>query len=53
MHTSRKKHSSSFKAQVAIEAIKEQENLSELSKRFWNTSANDFKQEERVSLSQS
>lgn len=33
--TSRKKHSATFKAQVAIEAIKEQETLSELSKRFW------------------
>jgi len=34
MNTSRKKHSATFKAQVAIEAIKEQETLSELSKRF-------------------
>ena len=34
MNTSRKKHSASFKAQVAIEAIKEQETLSDLSKRF-------------------
>ncbi len=34
MKTSRKKHSATFKAQVAIEAIKEQETLSELSKRF-------------------
>ncbi len=34
MNTSRKKHSAAFKAQVAIEAIKEQETLSDLSKRF-------------------
>ena len=34
MNTSRKKHSTAFKAQVAIEAIKEQETLSDLSKRF-------------------
>ncbi len=34
MNTTRKKHSAAFKAQVAIEAIKEQETLSELSKRF-------------------
>jgi len=34
MKTSRKKHIATFKAQVAIEAIKEQETLSELSKRF-------------------
>ena len=34
MNTSRKKHSAAFKAQVAIEAIKEQERLSELSNRF-------------------
>jgi transposase-like protein len=34
MNTSRKKHSAAFKAQVAIAAIKEQETLSELSKRF-------------------
>ena len=34
MNTSRKKHSAAFKAQVAIEAIKELETLSDLSKRF-------------------
>ena len=34
MKKSRKKHSAAFKAQVAIEAIKELETLSELSKRF-------------------
>ena len=34
MNTSRKKHSAAFKAQVAIEAIKEQETLNDLSKRF-------------------
>lgn len=34
MGTSRKKHSSSFKARVAIEALKERESLSELSQRF-------------------
>jgi transposase-like protein len=34
MKKSRKKHSAAFKAQVAIEAIKEAETLSELSKRF-------------------
>lgn len=34
MKATRKKHSAAFKAQVAIEAIKEQETLSELSKRF-------------------
>jgi transposase-like protein len=32
--TSRKKYSAAFKAQVAIEAIKEVETLSELAKRF-------------------
>jgi transposase-like protein len=34
MKTTRKKHKAAYKAQVAIEAIKEQETLSELSKRF-------------------
>jgi len=34
MKKSRKKHSAAFKAQVAIEAIKELETLSELAKRF-------------------
>lgn len=34
MGTSRKKHSSSFKAKVAIEALKERESLQELSARF-------------------
>lgn len=34
MGTSRKKHSSSFKAKVAIEALKERESLQELSSRF-------------------
>ena len=34
MSTSRKTHTAVFKAQVAIEAIKERETLSELSKRF-------------------
>lgn len=34
MKNSRKKHTASFKAQVAIEAIKEQETLSDLAKRF-------------------
>ena len=34
MKTSRRKFSGSFKAQVAIEALKERESLAELSKRF-------------------
>ena len=34
MGTSRKKHSSSFKVKVAIEALKERESLQELSARF-------------------
>jgi transposase-like protein len=34
MKTSRRKFTSSFKAQVAIEALKERESLAELSKRF-------------------
>lgn len=34
MGTSRKKHSSTFKARVAIEALKERESMSELSQRF-------------------
>ena len=34
MRRSRKKHSSSFKAKVAIEALKERESLQELSHRF-------------------
>ncbi len=34
MGLTRKKHSSSFKAKVALEAIKERESLRELSQRF-------------------
>lgn len=34
MKTSRRKFSATFKAQVALEALKERETLSELSKRF-------------------
>lgn len=34
MKKSRKKHTAAFKAQVAIEAIKEQETLSDMAKRF-------------------
>jgi transposase len=34
MKNSRRKHTAAFKAQVAIEAIKEQETLSDLAKRF-------------------
>jgi transposase-like protein len=34
MKTSRRKFSGAFKAQVAIEALKERESLSELSKKF-------------------
>jgi transposase-like protein len=34
MKATRKKYSAAFKAQVAIEAIKEQQTLSELAKRF-------------------
>jgi transposase-like protein len=34
MKTSRRKFSGAFKAQVAIEALKERESLAELSKRF-------------------
>ncbi|HSA07639.1 MAG TPA: transposase [Candidatus Gastranaerophilales bacterium] len=34
MKTTRRKYSAAFKAQVAIEAIKERESLQELAKRF-------------------
>ena len=34
MNGTRRKHSAAFKAKVAIEALKEKETLSELSKRF-------------------
>lgn len=34
MKNQRKKHSASFKAQVALEALKERESLSELASRF-------------------
>jgi transposase-like protein len=34
MKTSRRKFSGAFKAQVAIEALKERESMAELSKRF-------------------
>jgi transposase len=34
MKTTRRKHSGAFKAKVAIEALKERESLSELSKKF-------------------
>lgn len=34
MKTTRRKYSAAFKAQVAIEAIKEQETVSELARRF-------------------
>ena len=34
MKTKRRKHSATFKARVAIEALKERESLAELSKRF-------------------
>jgi len=34
MKAKRRKHSAAFKAQVAIEAIKERESMAELSKRF-------------------
>ena len=34
MKSARKKHSGAFKAQVAIEALKERQTLAELSKRF-------------------
>ncbi|MDY5387736.1 MAG: hypothetical protein SPG50_03845 [Muribaculaceae bacterium] len=34
-NNSRKKHSSEFKAKVALEALKEQMTLPELERRFW------------------
>lgn len=37
MKGNRTRHSAAFKAKVAIEALKEQETLAELSKRFWRS----------------